>query len=53
MTQLESIITANKNFVKPNAFPPLPKSPQKQLAIFTCMDTRLVDFLEPFTTISR
>jgi carbonic anhydrase len=47
VTQLEAIIAANKNFVKPDAFSPLSKSPQKQLAIFTCMDTRLVDFLEP------
>jgi len=53
VTQLEAIITANKNFVKPNAFLPLPKSPQKQLAIFTCMDTRLVDFLEPAMGIRR
>lgn len=53
MTQLEAIIAANRNFVKPNAFPPLPKSPQKQLAIFTCMDTRLVDFLEPAMGIKR
>lgn len=47
MTRLDSIIQANKSFVRPNAFPPLPKSPGKQIAIFTCMDTRLVDFLEP------
>ena len=53
MTQLDSIIAANKSFVKPNAFPPLPKSPQKQLAIFTCMDTRLVDFLEPAMGLKR
>lgn len=53
MTQLDAIIAANKVFVKPNAFPPLPKSPQRQLAIFTCMDTRLVDFLEPAMGIKR
>ncbi len=53
MTQLEAIIAANRSFVKPNAFPPLPKSPQKQLAIFTCMDTRLVDFLEPAMGLKR
>ena len=50
---LESIIEANRNFVRPNAFPPLPKSPAKQLAIFTCMDTRLVDFLEPAMGLKR
>jgi len=53
MTQLDAIIAANRNFVKPNAFPPLSKSPQKQLAIFTCMDTRLVDFLEPAMGLKR
>jgi carbonic anhydrase len=53
MTQLDAIINANKNFVKPEAFPPLSKSPQKQLAIFTCMDTRLVDFLEPAMGLKR
>ncbi|MDA8213212.1 MAG: carbonic anhydrase [Clostridia bacterium] len=53
MTILDSILEANKRFVRPGAFPPLPKSPQKQLAIFTCMDTRLVDFLEPAMGIKR
>jgi carbonic anhydrase len=53
MTLLESIIAANRNFTRPNAFPPLPKSPKKQLAIFTCMDTRLVDFLEPAMGLLR
>lgn len=53
MTKLEAIIVANRNFVKPDAFPPLPKSPQRQIAIFTCMDTRLVDFLEPAMGIKR
>lgn len=53
MTRLDVIIAANKNFVKPNAFTPLPKAPQKQLAIFTCMDTRLVDFLEPAMGLKR
>jgi carbonic anhydrase len=53
MTQLEAIIAANRSFIRPNAFPPLPKSPKKQLAIFTCMDTRLVDFLEPAMGLSR
>lgn len=53
MKLLDSILAANKEFVKPNAFPPLPKNPQKQLAIFTCMDTRLVQFLEPAMGIKR
>ena len=50
---LDSILKANQKFVRPNAFPPLPKAPSKQLAIFTCMDTRLVDFLEPAMGLSR
>ncbi|SNB46578.1 carbonic anhydrase [Geobacter sp. DSM 9736] len=53
MTLLDSILSANRKFTHPGAFPPLPKSPQKQLAIFTCMDTRLVDFLEPAMGIRR
>jgi carbonic anhydrase len=53
MTLLNSILTANRDFVHPGAFPPLPKNPKKQLAIFTCMDTRLVDFLEHSMGIKR
>lgn len=53
MTLLDSIIEKNKKFVHPGAFPPLPKNPKKQFAIFTCMDTRLVDFLEPAMGIRR
>ena len=53
MNLLDTVLEANRKFVHPGAFPPLTKSPQKQLAIFTCMDTRLVDFLEPAMGISR
>ncbi|HEY3307032.1 MAG TPA: carbonic anhydrase [Desulfuromonadaceae bacterium] len=53
MNLLNSILTANQDFVHPGAFPPLPKNPKKQFAIFTCMDTRLVDFLEPAMGIKR
>ena len=53
MKLLKAILAANRNFVHPGAFPPLPKNPKKQLAIFTCMDTRLVDFLEPAMGIKR
>src|SRR5512132_2151285 len=53
MTLIDSILVANKAFVRPGAFPPLTKNPKKQFAIFTCMDTRLVDFLEPAMGISR
>jgi carbonic anhydrase len=53
MTLLDSILEANKKFVRPDLLPPLPKNPRKQFAIFTCMDTRLVDFLEPAMGIKR
>ncbi|WP_129125842.1 beta-class carbonic anhydrase [Geomonas oryzae] len=53
MSLLEKVLSHNKKFVRPGAFPPLPKDPKKQLAIFTCMDTRLVDFLEPAMGIKR
>jgi carbonic anhydrase len=53
MTLLDSILATNRKFVRPGAFPPLPKNPKRQFAIFTCMDTRLVDFLEPAMGIRR
>jgi len=53
MNLLDTILDANRKFVHPGAFPPLPKNPKKQFAIFTCMDTRLVDFLEPAMGIKR
>jgi carbonic anhydrase len=53
MTLLDKVLTNNEKFVRPGAFPPLPKDPKRQLAIFTCMDTRLVDFLEPAMGIKR
>lgn len=53
MNLLDKILDVNKSFVRPGKFPPLPKDPKKQFAIFTCMDTRLVDFLEPAMGISR
>ena len=53
MKLLDNILGVNKKFVRPGAFPPLPKNPKKQFAIFTCMDTRLVDFLEPAMGIKR
>lgn len=53
MALLDDILRANRAFIRPGAFAPLPKNPQKQLAIFTCMDTRLVDFLEPAMGVRR
>jgi len=58
MTTLEQVIEANRHFV--DKLPPeyddaaeTGKKPNRHLAIFTCMDTRLVDFLEPALGIKR
>lgn len=60
MNTLEQILQANLKFVATNhpkkyeenvSVPD--KLPSRQLAIFTCMDTRLVEFLEPAMGISR
>ena len=55
MKVLDTILTANKSFVSKGigTFAIVPKLPHKQLAIFTCMDTRLVEFLEPALGIER
>lgn len=56
MSLLEEILEANKAFVGSRDHDDLDKMskiPRRQLAIFTCMDTRLVDFLEPAMGISR
>lgn len=59
MSLLEQILQENAEFTA--ALPEnylhrnekISKYPAKQLAIYTCMDTRLVDFLEPAMGISR
>lgn len=56
MNLLDEVLTANREFVKSKKEykqPEVSKVPQRQLAIFTCMDTRLVDFLEPAMGIKR
>ena len=57
MNILTEILAANKKFVSdlPDEFVHYNPSsiPNRQLAIFTCMDTRLVDFLEPALGIKR
>ncbi|SFM21141.1 beta-class carbonic anhydrase [Pelosinus propionicus] len=59
MSILEEMLKANDNFIKklPNDYvdycPWSSKIPKRELAIFTCMDTRLVDFLEPALGIRR
>ncbi len=59
MSILDEILVANKMFKKnlPGRFvhynEKAGKLPKRQIAIFTCMDTRLVDFLEPAMGIKR
>ena len=69
MTMLEQVLAANEQFIHslPQAYcechtneegcpcgaGEVSKYPNRQLAIFTCMDTRLVDFLEPALGIER
>lgn len=57
MTTLDEVLSANHQFMSklPNEFSTntVSKIPNRQLAIFTCMDTRLVDFLEPAMGIGR
>jgi len=57
MTILDQILESNRQFVKelPEDYQSLntSKLPKRHLAIFTCMDTRLVDFLEPALGIRR
>ena len=55
---LEEIRLANQKFVEnlPQEFissSPLSAKPNRRIALFTCMDTRLVSFLEPALGISR
>jgi carbonic anhydrase len=49
---LDDILRHNARFVEEHA-QPLSKRPRRKVAIFTCMDTRLVDFLEPALGIGR
>ena len=59
MSVLEDLLKANQEFCE---HPPVDytqedvktsKLPRRQIAIVTCMDTRLVDFLEPSLGIKR
>jgi len=60
MTILEQVMEANRKFVGDfeqkrvtQQVPLITKIPSKELAIFTCMDTRLVDFLEGAMGVAR
>lgn len=46
MDPLDDILTHNARFVAERERP-LSRTPAKRIAVFTCMDTRLVEFLEP------
>lgn len=53
---LQEVLLANRLFVQEygaKAAKKMHHSPRRQVAIFTCMDTRLVDFLEPALGIGR
>lgn len=61
MTTLHQILRANRtfvaqfphSFVRPKHRTKVSKLPRRHLALFTCMDTRLVEFLEPAMGIER
>jgi carbonic anhydrase len=52
---LDEILLANRLFTSKYGeyFKKISPQPKKQVAIFTCMDTRLVEFLEPAMGIKR
>jgi len=52
MALLHEILEHNQRFVAERSRP-VSKTPQKKIVIFTCMDTRLVEFLEPAMGIKR
>jgi carbonic anhydrase len=52
LSLLDEIMSHNERFVEERERP-ITKAPAKKIAIFTCMDTRLVDFLEPAMGIRR
>lgn len=49
---LNEILAHNERFVAERERP-ISKAPAKKIALFTCMDTRLVEFLEPALGIGR
>jgi carbonic anhydrase len=52
MALLQKIVEHNAHWVQERNRP-LSKAPQKKVVIFTCMDTRLVEFLEPALGLRR
>src|SRR3954464_5106451 len=52
MSFLQDVLEANARWVDARNRP-LSKVPQKKIAVFTCMDTRLVEFLEEAMGLGR
>ncbi|HYF95851.1 MAG TPA: carbonic anhydrase [Symbiobacteriaceae bacterium] len=52
MSLLDEILAHNRRFVEERERP-LSKVPARKIAMFTCMDTRLVEFLEPAMGLGR
>lgn len=52
LSLLDDVLTENARFVL-NQGRQITKTPAKKIALFTCMDTRLVEFLEPAMGIRR
>lgn len=59
MNTLQQILQANEHFTSKFStkygghFPEVTKLPSRSVVVFTCMDTRLVDFVEPALGIRR
>ncbi|MDR3063570.1 MAG: carbonic anhydrase [Methanobrevibacter sp.] len=53
MMLLDDVLSNNEIFVENFEPVDLPHGPQKKVTVVTCMDTRLVDFLEPAMGIGR
>ncbi|MDH7479759.1 MAG: carbonic anhydrase [Syntrophomonadaceae bacterium] len=53
MKLLDKVLEANRKFVASYQPQSLTARPKEKLAIVTCMDTRLVDFLEPAMGLGR
>ena len=52
MSLLSEVIEDNGRWVEERSRP-VGKVPQKKVVIFTCMDTRLIEFLEPALGLRR
>lgn len=52
MALLDEVLASNQHFVQ-ERLRPVTRAPAKKIAIFTCMDTRLVEFLEPAMGLKR